>query len=91
MSSAGDPDAQFSTFKHHVKSRTTWKKLFIIKETSGKSGIKATFSMTLECMVTKTLKANDDWQPVQVLYEGGSATRTFKANHAMGILGDQEG
>jgi hypothetical protein len=24
-------------------------------------------------------------------YEGGSATKTFKVNQAMGILGDQEG
>ena len=44
--------------------------------------------MTLECMVTKTLKAGGHWQPVYLLYEGGNATRILKVNQAMGILGD---
>jgi hypothetical protein len=33
------------------------KKLFTIKDPSGGSDVEASFSMTLECMVTKTLKA----------------------------------
>jgi hypothetical protein len=61
MSSTGDPDAQFSTFKHCVKSRTMLKKLFTIKDPFGGSGVEASFSMTLECTVTKTLKADGRW------------------------------
>jgi hypothetical protein len=56
MSSTGDPDAQFSTFKYRIKSRSTWKKLFTIKDPSSGSGGEAAFSVTLECIVTKTLK-----------------------------------
>ena len=47
--------------------------------------------MTLECMVTKTLKAGGHWQLVYLLYEGGSTTRILKVNQTVGILGDQEG
>ena len=47
--------------------------------------------MTLECTVTKTLKVGGHWQPVYLLYKGGSATRILKANQAVGIPGDQEG
>ena len=47
--------------------------------------------MTLECTVTRTLKAGDHWQPVYLLYEGGSATRILKVNQAVGIPDDQEG
>ena len=88
MSSAGEPTAHFSTFKHRVKSRTTSKNIFTIKDPSGGSILYALFSVNLECTVTKTLKANDHWQPVYLLYEGGSATRISKANQAMGIPGD---
>ena len=88
MSSTGDPDAQFSTFKHCVMSRTTLKKLFTIKDPSGGSDIEASFSMTLEYTVTKILKAGGHWQLVYLLYEGGSATRILKANRAVGIPGD---
>ena len=91
MTSAGDPAIQFSNFRHHVKSRMTWKKLFTIKDPSSRSILEASFSMTLECTVTKTLKAGYNWQPVYLLYEGGCATRVLKANQAMGIPGDQEG
>ena len=91
MSSAGDPAAQFSTFKHRVKCRTTSKNIFTIKDPSGRSILEASFSVTLECIVTKTLKARGHWQPVYLLYEGGSATRILKPNQAMGIPCDQEG
>jgi hypothetical protein len=64
MSSVGDPDAQFSTFKHRVKSRMTSKKLFTIKDPFSGSGVEASFSVTLECTVTKTLKVGGHWQPV---------------------------
>jgi len=47
--------------------------------------------MTLEWMVTKNLKADDNWQPVYLLYQGGSATRILKVNQAMGIPSDLEG
>ena len=47
--------------------------------------------MTLECTMTKTLKASGHWKLVQVLYEGGSTTRTFKENQGVGIPGDLEG
>ena len=88
MSSAGDPAAQFSTFKHHIKCRTTSKNIFTIKDPSDGSILKASFSMTLECTVTKTLKTDGHWQPVYLLYEGGSATRILKENQAVGIPGD---
>jgi hypothetical protein len=91
MSSIRDPDAQFSTFKHHVKSRTMSKKLFTIKDPSGGSGVEASFSVTLECTVTKTLKVGGHWQPVYLLYEGGTTTRNLKANQVVGIPDDQEG
>ena len=42
-------------------------------------------------MVIKTLKASGHWQPMYLLYKGGSATRILKANQAMDIPGDQEG
>jgi hypothetical protein len=42
-------------------------------------------------MVTNTLKADGHYKPVYLLYEGGGATRSLKANQAMGIPGDQEG
>jgi len=58
MSSAKDPAAQFSTFKHHVKCRTTSKNIFTIKDPSGGSVLEASFSVTLECTVTKTLKVS---------------------------------
>ena len=90
MSSAGDLDAQFSTFKHRVKSRATSKKLFI-KDPSGGSRSEASFSVTLEYTVTKTLKVGGHWQLVYLLYKGGSTTWILKANQAVGILGDQEG
>ena len=69
MSSAGDPAAQFSTFKHHIKCRTTSKNIFTIKDPSGRSVLEAPFSVTLECTVTKTLKAGGHWQPMYLLYE----------------------
>ena len=61
MSSTKDPDAQFSTFKHHIKSRTMSKMLFTIKDPYGGSSIEASFFVTLECTVTKTLKAGSHW------------------------------
>ena len=67
------------------------KKLFTIKDPSSKSNIEASFSVTLECTVTKTLKAGGHWQPMYLLYEGGSATRILKANQAVGIPSDQKG
>ena len=76
MSSTEDPATQFSTFKHHVKCRTTSKNIFTIKDPSGRSILEASFSMTLECMVTKTLKASGHWQPMYLLYEGRSVMRT---------------
>ena len=88
MSSTGDPAVQFSTFKHCVKCRTMSKNIFTFKDPSGGSVLEASFSMTLECTVTKTLKAGGHWQPVYLLYEGGSATRILKANQAVGIPGD---
>ena len=91
MSSTEDPAPQFSTFKHHVKCRTTSKNIFTIKDQSSGSVLEASFSVTLECTVTKTLKAGYHWQLVYLLYEGGSATRILKANQVVGILGDQEG
>ena len=69
----------------------TWKKLFTNKDPSSGSSSEAAFSVTLECIVTKTLKARGHWQPVYLLYEGGSATRILKVNQAVGILDDQEG
>ena len=65
------------------------KNIFTIKDPSIGSGVEASFSMTLECTVTKTLKASAHWQPVYLLYEGGSATRILKENQAVGIPGDQ--
>ena len=62
MSSAGDPAVQFFTFKHRVKCRMTSKNIFTIKDPSSGSILDASFSMTLECMVTKTLKASGHWQ-----------------------------
>ena len=91
MSSAKDPAALFSTFKHRIKCRTTSKNIFTIKGPSRGSVLEASFSMTLECMVTKTLIADGHWQPVYLLYKGGSTTRILKANQAVGIPGDQEG
>jgi len=79
-SSAEDPAAQFSTFKHHIKCRTTSKNIFTIKDPSSGSVLEASIFVTLECMVTKTLKAGGHWQPVYLLYEGGSATRILKVN-----------
>ena len=69
----------------------TSKNIFTIKDPSRESILEASFSMTLECTMTKTLKADGHWQPVYLLYEGGSTTRILKANQAVGILGDQEG
>ena len=91
MSSTRDPTTQFSTFKHRVKCRTTSKKIFTIKDPSDGSVLEASFSMTLDCTVTKTLKASDHWQSVYLLYERGSATRILKANQAVGIPGDYDG
>ena len=88
MSSAGDPAAQFSTFKHRVKCRTTLKNIFTIKDPSGGSILEASFSMTLECMVTKTLKVGGQWQSMYLLYKGGSATSILKVNQAVGFPGD---
>ena len=88
MNSVGDPVAQFSTFKHRVKCRMMSKNIFTIKDPSGGSILEASFSVTLECMVTKTLKADGHWQSVYLLYEGGSTTRILKANQAVGILDD---
>ena len=88
MSSVGDPATQFSTFKQCVKCRTTSKNIFTIKDPSGGSDLEASFSMTLECTMTKTLKADGHWQPVYLLYEGGSATRILKANQDVGIPSD---
>ena len=67
------------------------KNIFTIKDPSIGSGIEASFSMTLECRVTKTIKASGHWQLVYLLYEGGSATRILKANQAVGIPGDYDG
>ena len=64
------------------------KNIFTIKDPSGGSILEASFSVTLECTVSKTLKAGDHWQPVYLLYEGGSATRILKVNQAVGIPGD---
>ena len=61
------------------------KKLFTINDPSGRSGVEASFSMTLECTMTKTLKASGHWQPVYLLCEGCSTTRILKVNQAMGI------
>ena len=69
----------------------TSKNIFTIKDPCGGSILEASFSMTLECIVTNTLKAGGHWQPVYLLYKGGSATRILKANQAMDIPGDQEG
>ena len=88
MSSTEDLAAQFSTFKHRVKCRTTSKNIFTIKDPSRESILEASFSMTLECRVTKTIKASGHWQLVYLLYEGGSATRILKANQAVGIPDD---
>jgi len=63
----------------------TSKKLFTIKDPSSKSSVEASFSMTLKRTVTKTHKPGDHWQPIYLLYEGGSTTRILKANQAMGI------
>jgi hypothetical protein len=65
--------------------------IFTIKDPSSGSILEASFSVTLECTVTKTLKAGSHWQLMYLLYEGGSATRILKANQAVGILDDQEG
>jgi hypothetical protein len=67
------------------------KNIFTIKDPSGRSVLEASFSVTLECMVTNTLKADGHSQLVYLLYEGGSVTRILKANQAVGIPGDQEG
>jgi hypothetical protein len=88
MSFVRDPDAQLSTFKHRIKSRTTSKKLFTIKDPSGGSGVEASFSVTLECTMTKTLKVGGHWHLVYLQYERGSATRILKANQAVGIPSD---
>ena len=88
MSSVGDPATQFSTFKHRVKCRTTSRNIFIIKDPSGRSVLEASFFVTLECTVTKTLKAGSHWQPMYLLYEGSNATRILKANQAVGIPSD---
>ena len=85
MSFAGDPAAQFSNFKHHIKCRKTSKNIFTIKDPTGRSVLEASFSVTLECTVTKTLKDSGHWQPVYLLCEGGSATMILKVNQAMGI------
>ena len=91
MSSARDPTAQFSTFKHRVKCRMTSKNIFTIKDPYSGSVLEASFSLTLECTVTKTLKVGGHWKPVYLLYEGGSTTRILKANQAVGIPDNQEG
>jgi hypothetical protein len=52
----------------------TSKNIFTIKDPSAESILEASFSMTLECTVTKILKAGSHWQPVYLLYEGGSTT-----------------
>jgi hypothetical protein len=67
------------------------KNIFTIMDPSSGSILETSFSMTLECMVTKTLKAGGHWQLVYLLYKGGSATRILKANEAVGIPDDQEG
>jgi hypothetical protein len=65
--------------------------IFTIKDPSSGSVLEASFSVTLECTVTKTLKAGSHWQLLYLLYKGGSTTRILKENQAMGIPGDQEG
>ena len=69
----------------------TLKNIFTIKDPSSGSVLEASIFVTLECMVTKTLKAGGHWQPVYLLYEGGSATMILMGNQAVGIPGDQEG
>ena len=91
MSSTGDLAAQFFTFKHRIKCRMMSKNIFTIKDPSSRSILEASFSMTLECTVSKTLKAGGHWQPVHLLYEGVSTTRILKANQAVGISSNQEG
>ncbi|XP_066380841.1 uncharacterized protein [Miscanthus floridulus] len=67
----------------------TWKKLFTIKDPSGGSGGEASFSVTLECTVTKTLKADGHWQSVYLLYEGGSSTRILKWLQQLNLTDEQ--
>ena len=67
------------------------KNIFTIKDPSGGSILEASFSVALEYTVTKTPKAGGHWQPVYLLYEGGSTTRILKANQAVGIPDNQEG
>ena len=69
MSSTEDHATQFSNFKHCIKCRTTSKNIFTIKDPSGGSVLEASFFVTLECTVTKTLKAGGHWQLVYLLYE----------------------
>ena len=64
------------------------KNIFTIKDPSSRSILEASFSMTLECTVTKTLKANGHWSPVYLLYKRGSATKILKVNQVMGIPDD---
>jgi hypothetical protein len=67
------------------------KNIFTIKDPSGEGILEASFSVTLECMVTKALKANGHWQPVYLLYEEGSATRILKVSQVVGIPSDKKG
>ena len=64
------------------------KNIFTIKDPSNGSSFEASFSMTLECTVTKTLKASGHWPPVYLLYKRGSATKILKVNQVMGIPND---
>ena len=60
------------------------------KDQPGWSGGEAEFSVTLQCKVTRIVKAGGCRQLVKIEYEGGDK-RTFTMNQDMDILGDQEG
>lgn len=93
MSSAGNPQSQFSALRRCVESRTSWIDSFISKAPSDGSGGEAAFSVTLQCKVTRTLKPGRRCLPEQVRYHyvGGGGNETFTATQAVDIPHDKEG
>ena len=85
MTSARDPNAQFSTFQRRLLFRADVMHYSITPPSSENCGEEAAFSVTLQCKVKRTAKAGGRRQPVQAEYEGDGANRTFNANQAVDI------
>lgn len=86
MSSTANRDAQLSTFRHFVRSGT------ILAESLTMYGAsEAAFSVTLECEVTRILRAGGRRQPVRMPYPGKDANVTFTVNEAVLVPSNEDG